>query len=149
VVEGTASGTVLVGSSRDFAAFSARPDPEALAEMARRAISLFPFLGTVRTIRAYTGFRPASPDHLPIIGPDPAVPGLYHATGHEGAGIGLAPATAELVAALIDGKEPAVDAAPFAPARFGAGGDGGDGVRPGSFRRFPPGAPAGRDSEDV
>ena len=53
------------------------------------------------------------------------MPGLFHATGHEGAGIGLAPATAELVTALIDGTGPVVtvppvDAAPFAPARFAA-----------------------------
>ena len=121
VVEGTAAGTVLIGSSRDVAGFSARPDPAALAEMARRAISLFPFLAAVRAIRTYTGFRPASPDHLPIIGADPAVPGLFHATGHEGAGIGLAPATAELITALIAGARPPVDAAPFRPARFGPG----------------------------
>ena len=122
VVEGTAAGTVLIGSSRDVAGFSAQPDPAALAEMARRAISLFPFLAAVRAIRAYTGFRPASPDHLPVIGADPAVPGLFHATGHEGAGIGLAPATAELITALINGgRPPPADAAPFAPARFGPG----------------------------
>ena len=124
VVEGTASGTVLIGSSREFAGFSRAPDPAALAEMARRAIALFPFLGRVRAIRAYTGFRPASLDHLPVIGPDPAVPGLFHATGHEGAGIGLAPATAELLTALIDGAVPPVDARPFAPARFGPAGAG-------------------------
>jgi len=147
VVEGTASGTVLIGSSRDFVPLTARPDPAALAEMARRAVSLFPFLGTVRAIRAYTGFRPASPDHLPIIGPDPAVPGLYHASGHEGAGIGLAPATAELVAALIDGKAPpgpAAGPAAFSPARFI---DFGNGLRPYTFGGFPPGAGTGRDSE--
>ena len=125
VVEGTPSGAVLIGSSRDVAGFSRRPDPAALAEMARRAIALFPFLATVRVIRSYTGFRPASPDHLPVIGADPAVPGLFHATGHEGAGIGLAPATAELVTALIAGTAPVVtvppvDAAPFSPARFAA-----------------------------
>lgn len=121
VVEGTASGTVLVGSSRDFAGFSGRIEMQALAEIARRAISVFPFLSAVRAIRAYGGFRPASPDHLPIIGPDAVVPGLYHATGHEGAGIGLAPATAELLTALIEGKTPPVDPAPFAPGRFAPG----------------------------
>lgn len=119
VVEGTASGTVLIGSSRDAAGFSVRPDPAALAEMSRRAIALFPFLARVRAIRTYTGFRPASADHLPVIGADPAVPGLYHATGHEGAGIGLAPGTAELITALINGTPSPVDAAPFAPGRFG------------------------------
>jgi D-hydroxyproline dehydrogenase subunit beta len=128
VVEGTASGTVLVGSSRDFGGNlpgspgmpgePALPDASVLAEIARRAIALFPFLGRVRVIRAYTGFRPACADHLPVIGQDPSVPGLYHATGHEGAGIGLAPATAELLAAIIDGTATAVDPAPFSPARF-------------------------------
>jgi D-hydroxyproline dehydrogenase subunit beta len=118
VVEGTASGTVLIGSSRDAAGFSTAPDPAALAEMARRAVGLFPFLAAVRAIRSYTGFRPASPDHLPVIGPDAEVPGLFHATGHEGAGIGLAPATAELITALVAGTAPPVDPAPFAPGRF-------------------------------
>jgi D-hydroxyproline dehydrogenase subunit beta len=125
VVESTASGTVLVGSSRDFGGRlpgardrSAAPERAVLAELARRAAALFPVLRGARAIRAYAGFRPASPDHLPIIGPDPVVPGLYHATGHEGAGIGLAPGTAELLTALIDGAPPPVDPAPFAPARF-------------------------------
>ena len=117
VVEGTASGTILVGSSRDFSA-SPLPDARILAEIARRAVALFPFLGQVRAIRAYTGFRPAGADHLPVIGPDPVVAGLWHAAGHEGAGIGLAPATAELLTALLDGQPPPVDPAPFAPARF-------------------------------
>ena len=120
VVEGTASGTVLIGSSRDAAGFSAAPDPAALAEMARRAVGLFPFLARVRAIRSYTGFRPASPDHLPVIGADAEVPGLFHASGHEGAGIGLAPATAELITALVAGVAPPVDPAPFAPGRFAA-----------------------------
>ncbi|HEY2576219.1 MAG TPA: FAD-binding oxidoreductase, partial [Streptosporangiaceae bacterium] len=99
------------------------PPPEArvLAEIARRAISLFPLLRQARVIRAYTGYRPACADHLPVIGPDPSVPGLYHATGHEGAGIGLAPATAELLTALIDATPTRVDPAPFSPARFRGG----------------------------
>jgi glycine/D-amino acid oxidase-like deaminating enzyme len=121
VVESTVSGTVLVGSSRDFGgqlSGSHVPERAVLAEIARRAVALFPFLRRVRAIRGYTGFRPASPDHLPMIGPDPAVSGLYHATGHEGAGIGLGPATAELLTALIDGTPPPVDPAPFAPARL-------------------------------
>jgi glycine/D-amino acid oxidase-like deaminating enzyme len=122
VVEGTAAGTVLIGSSREFAGFDRTPDHGILAELARRACALFPFLGAVHALRAYVGFRPATPDHLPVIGPDPAVPGLWHAGGHEGAGIGLAPATGELLAALVAGGRPAVDPEPFAPARFAATG---------------------------
>lgn len=129
VVEATASGTVLLGSSRDFGgrppgppAPPAPPELEVLAGIARRAVALFPFLARVRAIRGYAGYRPASPDQLPVIGPDPGIPGLYHTTGHEGAGIGLAPATAELLTAIIDGAPAAVDPAPFAPARFAATG---------------------------
>jgi D-hydroxyproline dehydrogenase subunit beta len=118
VVEATPGGTVLIGSSRELVGFDPRPAPDVLAELARRAVRLFPFLAEVRAIRSYLGFRPASPDHLPIIGPDPDVAGLHHATGHEGAGIGLAPATAELVAACLTGAAPAVDPAPFDPGRF-------------------------------
>jgi len=137
VVESTASGTVLIGSSRDYggalpglsgspghgSTAPGGPPPEArvLAEIARRAVSLFPVLRQVRAIRAYTGYRPACADHLPVIGPDPSIPGLYHATGHEGAGICLAPATAELLTALIDAAPTTVDPAPFSPARFCGG----------------------------
>jgi glycine/D-amino acid oxidase-like deaminating enzyme len=118
VVESTLSGTVLIGSSREFVGFDSSPDIAVLGELARRAIALFPALHGVRAIRSYTGFRPATPDNLPLIGPDPEVAGLLYATGHEGAGIGLAPATAELVTAFVTGARPAVDPAAFAPARF-------------------------------
>ena len=86
--------------------------------MAEQAIELFPFLRAVAVIRAYRGFRPYSPDHLPVIGPDPRRPGLFHACGHEGAGIGLAPGTADLITAALTGAPPALDPAPFRPERF-------------------------------
>ena len=120
VIEGTRAGTVLIGSSREFAGFDRRPSLRVMAAMSARATAIFPFLAGVRVLRSYVGFRPASPDHLPLIGPDTAVAGLYHASGHEGAGIGLAPGTAELVTALLAGSTPPVDPAPFAPARLAA-----------------------------
>jgi D-hydroxyproline dehydrogenase subunit beta len=118
VVEGTKAGTVLIGSSREFVGFDSRLSLRIMAQIAARAAALFPVLAGARVLRSYVGFRPASPDHLPVIGPDAAVGGLYHASGHEGAGIGLAPATAEMIAALVTGGHPAVDPAPFAPARL-------------------------------
>jgi glycine/D-amino acid oxidase-like deaminating enzyme len=117
VVEGTKSGPILLGSSRELVGWDQNLSMAALRMIARRATALFPFLRDVRAIRAYLGFRPASPDHLPIIGGDPDVPGLWHATGHEGAGVGLAPGTAELLRALIVGAPPPVDPAPFDPGR--------------------------------
>lgn len=118
VVEGTQSGTILIGSSRELVGFDRRLHLALLARMAQRAIALFPVLAGVNVIRAYLGFRPYPPDHLPIIGHDAAVPGLLHATGHEGAGIGLAPATGALIAALVTGSEVPVPAAPFSPSRL-------------------------------
>ena len=117
VVEGTRAGTILIGASREHVGFDPAMSLPALRGLAAAAIRLFPILAGVSAIRAYRGFRPYSPDHLPIIGADKNVPGLYHATGHEGAGIGLAPATGHAIAALLTDRRPHVDLRPFAPER--------------------------------
>ncbi|TDC59714.1 FAD-dependent oxidoreductase, partial [Streptomyces hainanensis] len=57
-------------------------------------------------------------DHLPVIGPDPRLPGLWHACGHEGAGIGLSAGTGHLLAQALTGADPTLDLAPFAPERW-------------------------------
>jgi glycine/D-amino acid oxidase-like deaminating enzyme len=118
VVEGTRSGTILIGASRERVGFSSSFDVPILQRLAKQAISLFPILAKVQIMRAYYGFRPYAPDHLPVIGEDASVPGLWHATGHEGAGIGLAPATAELIAHQILGSPTFMDATAFSPRRF-------------------------------
>ncbi|GAA2032304.1 FAD-dependent oxidoreductase [Terrabacter terrae] len=119
VVESTAAGTVLIGSSREQVGFDTRLRVEILAAIAERALRLFPSLAGSSVMRSYLGFRPYVPDHLPVIGADERQPGLWFATGHEGAGIGLAPATGEILTALVSGTAPAVDAAPFRPGRPG------------------------------
>jgi glycine/D-amino acid oxidase-like deaminating enzyme len=118
VVEGTKGGTILIGASRERVGFDGSYALPVLRQLAAQAVDLFPVLANVHAIRAYRGFRPYSPDHLPVIGPDPRVSGLWHACGHEGAGIGLAPATAALVVAGLTGAEPPVDPAPFRPGRL-------------------------------
>ncbi|GLW67407.1 FAD-dependent oxidoreductase [Actinomadura rubrobrunea] len=123
VVEATRAGTVLIGSSRRRVGFDDRLRPEVLSVIAAKALRLFPCLDGVPVMRAYGGFRPYVPDHLPIIGPDPRLPGLWHATGHEGAGIGLAPGTARLLADLLLGRTPPLDPAPFRADRPAALGD--------------------------
>jgi len=117
VVESTPSGTILLGSSRELVGFDTTVDLEVVRRIAARATRLFPVLADVDLLRIYTGFRPWVPDHLPIIGEDPAVRGLWHATGHEGAGIGLAPATGQLIRAGITDTPPPLDPLPFRVAR--------------------------------
>ncbi|MBL1087370.1 FAD-binding oxidoreductase [Streptomyces actinomycinicus] len=118
VVEGTAAGPVLIGATRERVGFDRSLSLPAVRALAAGAIGLFPFLERVRALRAYAGFRPYLPDHLPAIGADPRVPGLFHACGHEGAGIGLAPATGQLIAQALTGGTPELDLAPFRPERF-------------------------------
>lgn len=117
VVESTRAGTVLIGSTRERIGFDATMPVAALRTLAAGALALFPALAAAHAIRAYRGYRPYSPDHLPIIGPDPRVPGLWYASGHEGAGIGLAPVTGTLLSELFVGAPPTLDPAPFAPGR--------------------------------
>ncbi|MFF7468306.1 FAD-dependent oxidoreductase [Streptomyces sp. NPDC008092] len=119
VVEGTAAGPVLIGASRERVGFDRSFSLPAVRALAAGAIRLFPFLSGVRAMRTYLGFRPYLPDHLPAIGPDPRAPGLFHACGHEGAGIGLATGTGQLIAQVLSGKTPELDLAPFRPERFG------------------------------
>jgi glycine/D-amino acid oxidase-like deaminating enzyme len=118
VVEGTRGGTIVIGASRERVGFDATMSAAIVARLARQAVALFPRLAEVSLLRVYRGFRPYCPDHLPVIGPDPRAPGVVHACGHEGAGIGLAPATGALVAAMLTGRTPAVDPAPFRPERL-------------------------------
>ena len=103
VIESSQAGTVLIGSSREQVGFNEDLRSHVYAEMARKALRVFPFLANASIMRTYGGFRPYMPDHLPVISDDPRIPGLYHASGHEGAGIGLSVATAEILAARILG----------------------------------------------
>ncbi|HET6561630.1 MAG TPA: FAD-binding oxidoreductase [Marmoricola sp.] len=118
VIEGTQGGTVLIGASRERVGFDQSLSPTVVRRLAAQAVRLFPFLADVALMRVYRGFRPYCPDHLPVIGADRRVSGLFHACGHEGAGIGLAPATGLLVSQLLTGTAPALDPGPFEPTRF-------------------------------
>jgi D-hydroxyproline dehydrogenase subunit beta len=118
VVEGTRAGTVLIGASRERVGFDRQVSLPVVRRLAAQAIGVFPFLAEVALLRSYLGFRPYCPDHLPVIGADPRVPGLVHACGHEGAGIGLAAATGRLIAQSLTGAPTDLDLAPFRPDRF-------------------------------
>jgi len=118
VVETTYDGDVLVGSSRERRGFDTRVDPAVSEAMVERAARLFPRLPQLPRAAAWAGLRPWLPDHLPAIGPSLVVPGLWLATGHEGAGVALGPVTGRLIAQLYAGEPPVVDPAPFDPDRF-------------------------------
>jgi len=111
------TGQLLVGSSRQFDGSDPKVDPTILDRMIRRAIEYMPGIAQLSAIRVWTGFRAATPDSLPIIGPHPDHPGLYLATGHEGLGIATSLGTAELIAAQILGRPSPIPAEPYLPSR--------------------------------
>jgi D-hydroxyproline dehydrogenase subunit beta len=107
------TGQVLLGSSRQFGSDTTAIEPYMLSRMLRRAEEYMPGIGQLSAIRTWTGFRAATPDKLPLIGPSPADPRMYLATGHEGLGITTSLATGRLVADLITGRTPPIPPGPY------------------------------------
>jgi D-amino-acid dehydrogenase len=64
------------------------------------------------------GWRPMTPDSVPIIDRSPALGNVWIAAGHNMLGVSMAPATGKLVAELLSGKTPHVDPAPYRLRRF-------------------------------
>ena len=112
------TGQLLIGSSRQFDTTDPRVEPAILARMLRHALRFMLGLVNFNAIRAWTGFRAATPDSLPIIGPHPYRKGLWLAVGHEGLSTTTAPGTARLLTAQLTGGALPFDAAPFAAKRL-------------------------------
>jgi glycine/D-amino acid oxidase-like deaminating enzyme len=126
------TGQLLLGSSRQFDIEDKDVEPHMLQRMIARGLGYMPGLARLSAIRAWTGFRAATPDSLPLIGPA-EIDGHLLATGHEGLGITTSLGTAELIVCHVTGRTPPIAAEPYLPARFllpsrlrerGAGGEG-------------------------
>jgi D-hydroxyproline dehydrogenase subunit beta len=116
-VQPRTTGQVLIGSSRQFAGEDKTVDYRILSRMLERAQQYMPGLRELSAVRAWTGFRAATRDKLPLIGPWPDDKTLYLATGHEGLGITTSLGTAQLLADQLTGVTPKIPAAPFLPSR--------------------------------
>lgn len=109
-------GSILVGSSREPAIGPEPADPSVPRHQVADAIDLVPALADAEVRSSWWGVRPLSPDDRPMIGP--VLDGLVVATGHGSEGVLLGGGTADLVTALVLGREPPFDPAPFDPLRF-------------------------------
>ena len=110
-------GRLLVGATVEEAGFDKRTDLATIQRFHRAALELVPELRNGKILESWAGLRPGTPDGLPILGATPT-PGYYVATGHFRDGILLAPITAEVMAAVIEGRTPEYDLAPFSSSRF-------------------------------
>jgi len=111
------TGQVLIGSSRQYGVESKEVDHAILSRMLERAQAYMPALEHKSAIRVWTGFRAATPDKLPLIGPWPQDSTLYLATGHEGLGITTSLATARLLVDQLTGRRSAIPVEPYLPSR--------------------------------
>lgn len=114
------NGNLVLGSSRQFVGFDTSVDPCVAARMLQRCLRFFPFLADVSVIRTWSGFRPYTPDLLPIISPVEQISGLYIAAGHEGIGITEGPVTGKLVSQMITGQQPEISLKELSYSRFQA-----------------------------
>jgi glycine oxidase len=110
-------GRLLVGATVEEAGFDKRTDPGTIQRLHHAALELVPKLADAKILEDWAGLRPGTPDALPILGAT-ATPGYYVATGHFRDGILLAPITAEVMSAVIEGRGPEYDLSAFSPARF-------------------------------
>jgi glycine/D-amino acid oxidase-like deaminating enzyme len=112
------TGQILIGSSRQYGSRDLVVERAILGRMIDRAVEYMPSLAGLSAIRVWTGFRPSTPDKLPLIGPAVNDPKLILATGHEGLGITTSMGTARLVADQLLGRVSAITGEPYLPARF-------------------------------
>lgn len=111
------TGQILIGSSRQFGVEHQEVDQVILARMLERAQQYMPSLRGMLAVRSWTGFRAATPDKLPLIGPWPGDPTLFLATGHEGLGITTALGTARILVDQIMAAKPQIPVEPYLPSR--------------------------------
>ncbi len=113
------TGQILIGSSRQYGAKHKEVDHDILRRMLQRAQEYMPALGSMSAIRTWTGFRAATLDRLPLIGPWPEDKTLFLATGHEGLGITTSLATARILVDAITGTTAEIPIEPYLPSRAG------------------------------
>ena len=108
---------MLIGSSRQYGVEYSQVDPPMMSRMLDRAVEYMPTLQRLSSIRTWTGYRAATPDKLPLVGPHAEHSRLFLATGHEGLGITTSVGTAKLLVDQIVGRESSIPVAPYLPSR--------------------------------
>ncbi len=104
------AGTVELGDHH------AGPSNAPIRLLMRHTKEVFPNL-TYSGTQEWMGFRPSTPDSLPLIG-ELGASRIYTGFGHQHVGLTAGPKTGRLIAQLIDGHTPNIDMSPYAPARY-------------------------------
>jgi len=112
---------LCVGATVERCGFDVRTTATGIAELLAGALAIVPGLGGSGFRKAWAGLRPDTPDHLPIIGPVPGVPGVCVASGHYRNGVLLSPITGLGVADWFATGQLPAEIAAYSPERFHVG----------------------------
>jgi glycine oxidase len=110
---------LVVGSTLENAGFEKSVTPAGLEQILRATLELVPELADAALVETWSGLRPDTPDHLPVLGPTD-IEGLVIATGHYRNGILLAPVTAKLIGEWLIEQRTSLPLEAFSPLRFPA-----------------------------
>ncbi len=108
---------IRVGGMAEISGFNTDLPAARRATLEMSASSLFPGAGAMKEATFWSGLRPMTPDSTPIIGPT-RLPNLFLNTGHGTLGWTMACGSAHVIADIIGGKRPAIEAADLALSRY-------------------------------
>jgi D-amino-acid dehydrogenase len=111
-------GGFRLGSTMEFSGYDSSLNEQRLGALERGARQFLHEPVGPELREKWFGWRPMSRDDIPLLGRAPGHPHLWMAVGHGMMGVGMSAGTGQLMADLIAGRAPAVDPAPFDPARF-------------------------------
>jgi len=107
-----------IGSTMEFAGYDTSLNPERLRLLTEGAATYLRDVPSTEPKEAWWGWRPMTPDSLPLIGPSPLLSNVWLAAGHNMLGLSMATGTGKLVAELVTGSKPHLDPSPYSPMRF-------------------------------
>ncbi len=117
-----AEGRLVIGATEAPGRNDLEVSEDGVAGLKAGAKRAAPVIGQAPEIERWAGLRPGTPDSAPILGQDED--GRFLALGHYRNGVLHAPAAAQAMAALILGRAPEFDLAPFSQARFAGNANG-------------------------
>jgi glycine oxidase ThiO len=110
--------STIAGSTMERTGFDPTTSVEGVTKVRSAAAEICPALARSEVTGRWGGLRPATPDMLPLLGPDPKAPRIIYACGHSRNGVLMAPLTGDLIADLVTGSPLRHDLSQFRPDRF-------------------------------
>ena len=107
-----------LGSTMEFAGYDSSLNRKRLDALRRAAAAYLHNPEGPEVREEWYGWRPMTPDDLPIIGSVPGIDNLCLATGHGMLGVTMSALTGVLVSELLGKRETSIDTTPFSVRRF-------------------------------